>query len=216
MLLLAPIALAATSAELRAGLASQAGWEEVTRKQIDEVGEILIRHKVIAGEDCLEGSTAAALPPDVLLGIAADIDNQPKWSSWDVPTSRKLTTGDSFDYFQVLDNPNPIADRYWFLTGASRRVGEERVFTWELVDPAVKWPTQLAEVKERYPNAVMTTVNVGDWTFTPDGATTRIRYRICTDAGGNIPRWVGELAATRTLPTNVADLVKEGRRRVKQ
>jgi hypothetical protein len=57
-------------------------------------------------------------------------------------------------------------------------------------------------------------VNVGDWTFTPKGDTTTIRYRICTDAGGNIPRWVGEIAAKSTLPTNLADLVKEVRRRV--
>ncbi len=215
MLLLLADAFAATPAELRAGLASSQGWEEVTRKQHDGVGEIVIRHKVIAGEDCLEGTAYAPLPPDTMLAAATDIPNQPGWSTWKVPASVKLSPGaTSFDYYQVLDNPSPIADRYWFVTATSGRVGEDRVFAWELVDPATKWPAALAEVQQRFPSAVMTKVNVGDWTFTPQGETTRLRYRICTDAGGNIPRWVGEIAATSTLPTNIADLVKEVRRRV--
>lgn len=213
--LLAPPSVAATTAELRAGLAEQAGWKEITKKQVTDVGEILIRHKEIAGVDCLEGSTTADLPPDLLLTAAADIPNQPKWSTWKVPASVKLAGGPtSLDYYQVLDNPSPIADRYWFLHGTVGRVGEDRVFTWELVDPVTAWPAALAEVTKGWPDAVMTRVNVGDWTFSPKGAQTAIRYRICTDAGGNIPRWVGEIAATKTLPTNIADIVKEVRRRV--
>lgn len=213
--ILVPLATAATPAELRAGLASPSGWEEVTRKKVEEVGEILIRHKVVGGQDCLEGSTTAALPADVLLAAATDIPNQPKWSTWKVPASVKLSNGaTAFDYYQVLDNPPPVADRYWFVTATSGKVGEDRVFTWELIDPATKWPAALADVTARFPGAVMTTVNVGDWTFTPQADNTRIRYRICTDAGGNIPRWVGEIAATSTLPTNIADLVTEVRRRV--
>ncbi|MES2643576.1 MAG: hypothetical protein V4850_29090 [Myxococcota bacterium] len=215
LFLLAPPALAATTAELRAGLADQSGWKEITTKQVADVGDILIRHKEIAGVDCLEGSTSAALPADAFLTASADIPTQPKWSSWKVPVSVKLGgSATSLDYYQVLDNPPPIADRYWFLHGTVGRVGEDRVFTWELVDPVTAWPAALADVSRDWPDAVMTRVNVGDWTFSPQGATTRIRYRICTDAGGNIPRWVGEIAATRTLPTNIADIVKEVRRRV--
>ncbi|MDP2312705.1 MAG: hypothetical protein Q8P41_07355 [Pseudomonadota bacterium] len=214
-LLLVLPAFAATTAEYRAGLAAEAGWTEVARKQADSVGEIVIRHKEIGGQDCLEGSTTAALPADALLAAAADIPTQPSWSSWKVPASVKLSGGaSSLDYYQVLDNPSPIADRYWFLHGTVGRVGEDRVFTWELVDPATAWPAALAQVAAGWPDAVMTRVNVGDWTFTPQGAVTRIRYRICTDAGGNIPRWVGEIAAKTTLPTNIADIVKEVRRRV--
>jgi hypothetical protein len=208
-------AAAATSAELRAGLAAPGGWEEIQRKAVDDVGEILVRHKVIAGQDCLEGSTSAKLPAETLLAAATDIPNQPKWSTWKIPASVTLSSGGTgLDYYQVLDNPSPVADRYWFLTATSGRVGAEHVFSWELVDPAAKWPAALADVKAKFPSAVMTTVNVGDWTFTPKGDTTTIRYRICTDAGGNIPRWVGEIAAKSTLPTNLADLVKEVRRRV--
>jgi hypothetical protein len=213
-LLLAPPAAAATTAEFRAGLANTSGWEEVARKQVDDVGEILIRHKVIGGTDCLEGSATAAVSPDILLTISYDIPGQPGWSSWKVPVSATLKkTGSELDYYQVLDNPPPIADRYWFLRGSYGRQGDDRVFTWELVDPVTTWPAALAEVKARFPDAVMTAVNVGDWTFSPVGGQTRIRYRICTDAGGNIPRWVGEIAAKSTLPTNIADAVKEAKKR---
>ncbi|MDP2307870.1 MAG: hypothetical protein Q8P18_17725 [Pseudomonadota bacterium] len=213
--LLALPAQAATTAGLRAGLAEEAGWKEITRKDVADVGEIMIRHKEIEGVDCLEGSTSAALPPDALLAASADIPNQPSWSSWKVVASVRLS-GDTkaLDYYQVLDNPSPIADRYWFLHGTAGRVGDDRVFTWELVDPVTAWPAALADVAKGWPDAVMTRVNVGNWTFSPQGQQTRIRYRICTDAGGNIPRWVGEIAATKTLPTNIADIVKEVRRRV--
>jgi hypothetical protein len=214
-MLFALAALAATPSTYRAGLADPAGWADLSRKNFEGVGEIVIRHKKIVDQDCLEGTTTANLPPDVLLAAATDIPNQPSWSSWKVPASVKLTPGSGeFEYYQVLDNPSPIADRYWFVKATSGRAGEDRVFSWELIDPSVKWASAVAEVQAKWPSAVMTTVNVGDWTFTPQKDTTRIRYRICTDAGGNIPRWVGEIAATSTLPTNIADLVNEVRRRV--
>ena len=68
-------------------------------------------------------------------------------------------------------------------------------------------------MQAKYPGAISTTVNLGDWTFSPDAGQTRIRYRICTDAGGNIPGWLGQMAARTTLPTNVADIVREAKRR---
>lgn len=218
MLLLSSAVLAgdaATTATYFAALAEPAGWVEVSRKEAKGVGEIVIRHKEIAGQDCLEGLAFAALPPDALLDAARDIVSQPSWSSWTLPASVVLSPGtERFDYYQVLDNPQPVADRYWFLHATVSRVGEQRIFTWELVDPETRYPAALASVRERFPDAVPTRVNVGDWTFTPEAGRTRIRYRICTDAGGSIPRWVGEMAATRTLPTNLADIVREVRRRV--
>lgn len=199
----------------RAALSDPAGWEEVSRKEVRDVGEIVIRHKEVQGQNCLEGTAYAPLSPDALLAAAADVVAQPRWSSWEVPASVKLSSGtDRFDYYQVLDNPSPVSDRYWFLRGVASRSGGERAFTWDFVDPAAYYPEALADVRARFPGAVMTQVNVGDWTFTPQGTTTRVRYRICTDAGGAIPRWVGEIAATRTLPTNIADIITEVRRKI--
>lgn len=207
-------ALATDSSALRAALQSDTGWREIDRKQVDGIGEVVVRLKEVGGQPCLEGSTLTEAPPDLLLQLATDINNQGRWSSWEVPTSQKLSGGSTtFDYFQVLDNPMPISDRYWFLTAQVTQNGETRTMAWELADPA-KYPEALARVRGQYPNAVMTTINVGQWTFTPESGKTRVRYRICTDAGGNLPTWAGQYAAKTTLPTNVADLVREAKRRL--
>lgn len=214
MLVLLSIASATDYRPWWAEIQTQAGWEEVGRKNVDGVGEIVIRHKKVLGQDCLEGSTTAAVDPDALLAAAADIPSQPTWSSWAVKDSVKLSTGStSFDYYQVLDNPFPVNDRYWFLRASVTRRGEDRVFAWEALDPTAYGDTR-AHVLAAYPDAVETRINVGDWTFTPDAAGTHVRYRICTDVGGNIPTWAGEFAARTTLPTNVADIIKEVRRKV--
>lgn len=207
-------ALAADPAALRAGLADASGWKEIDRKQVDGVGEVVVRLKEIGGQPCLEGSAVTPVAPDALLALAVDIDHQAKWSSWDVPTSRKLTTGSTtFEYVQVLDNPAPIADRYWFLKATVSRSGEVRSMRWEPVDPA-RYPDALASVMATHPNAVMPTVNIGEWTFVPRDGQTAVTYRVCTDAGGNLPSWAGQFAAKTTLPTNVADLVREAKRRL--
>jgi len=209
------VALAADPTALRSGLNDPNGWREVDRKKVDGVGEVVVRHKVVNEVNCLEGAASSHAAPDVLLTAAADITHQPKWSTWNVPVSVRLPgASDAFDYYQLLDNPSPVADRYWFLRASVLRNGGERVFRWELVDPQSAHPAELAKLVAQYPGAVMTQVNLGDWTFTPrsDG-TTAVRYRICTDAGGSLPQWLGEFAATRTLPTNVADIVREAQRR---
>ena len=213
-MLVASLAFAADPATLRAGMEAQVGWEEVDRKTVAGVGEVVVRHKVVAGEDCLEGTARAALSPDVLLAAATDVEGQPRWSSFDVVAAKRLTAGAAaFDYYQVLDNPAPVTDRYWFVHARSGVEGADRVFRWDQVAADTVWPAAVAEVHARYPSAVPTRTNLGDWTFTPEAAVTRIRYRICTDAGGNIPRWVGEIAARSTLPTNIADLIREVARR---
>jgi hypothetical protein len=210
-------AFAADYAAFAAAIDSSSGWEEVDRKAIDGVGEVVVRHKLILGQHCLEGTAYAKLPVETLLAASIDITHQGSWSTWSVPRSVKLSSGSSsFDYYQVLDNPFPIDDRYWFLHGTVVTKGADRMFMWEAIDPATLYPDALASVKTAFPSAVMTTVNVGDWTFTPSGDQTRVRYRICTDAGGNIPDWAGQYAARTTLPTNIADLVKEVKRRVGQ
>ncbi|MBM4393417.1 MAG: SRPBCC family protein [Deltaproteobacteria bacterium] len=204
----------ASPPSLRAGLESPSGWTEVDRKTVDGVGEVIVRHKQIDGEDCLEGSTVATLDPDALLAAASDVEAQPKWSSWKVAAAKKLTGGSgSFDYYQLLDNPGPVADRYWFVRATTGMSGDDRYFKWDQVDAATAYPAEMEALVTRFPGAVPTRTNVGDWTFSPGATGTTIRYRICTDAGGNLPRWVGEIAARSTLPTNVADIVREVKRR---
>ncbi len=199
----------------RAALALEAGWETLGTKAMEGGGVASVRHKVVGGQDCLEGSTTVNLPADVLLTVASDVANQPKWSSFSVSRAVRMTPGaDDFDYYQLLENPFPIHDRYWFVHATVGRRGEDRVFTWQAVDARARYPAQVAALLADFPDAVETALNVGDWTFTPSTDATHIRYRICTDAGGSIPAWAGEYAARSTLPTNLSDLVAEAWRRV--
>lgn len=204
----------AYAADLRAALADRSGWEEVGRKTVSGAGEVVVRHKVASGQDCLEGEATAVVSADVLLAAATDVLSQPSWSSAAVVASVKLSSGStSFDYYQVLDNPAPVSDRYWILHATSGVSGTDRVFTWDQVDGATKYPQAVTDILAKWPSAVPTRVNVGAWTFTPGTSGTRIRYQICTDAGGNLPTWVGQIAAKTTLPTNLADIVNEAKRR---
>lgn len=213
-LLLAP-ALAADAAALWAGLDDPSGWEEAGRKTFDDIGDIVVRHKRVQGQDCLEGTTSTDLPPDALLAAAADIPTQGRWSSFDLPAAVVLSPGEnSFDYYEVLDNPIPVADRIWFVHGEKLLQGAVRRFRWEQIDGDRLYPAAVAELKKRFSDAVYTRVNVGDWTFTPQGSKTSLRYRVCTDAGGSIPGWAGQIAARQTLPTNLADIIHEVRRRL--
>ena len=210
------LALAADPAALRAGMEAADGWTEVDRKVMDGVGEVVVRHKAVLGEDCLEGSTVAALDPDALLAAATDIEGQPSWSSWKVAAAKKLAShAGSFDYYQLLDNPSPVADRYWFVRAVTSRRGEDRVFSWDQIPADTAYPAEVASLLARFPSAVPTRTNLGDWTFRPGQEGTTVRYRLCTDAGGNLPRWVGEIAARSALPTNVADIVREVKRRTR-
>lgn len=205
---------AADPAALRAGMEAPADWKAVETRQVEGVGPVAVRHKVVLGEDCLEATATASLDPDTLLAAATDIEGQPKWSSWSLPAAKKLSAGTSaFDYVQLLDNPAPIADRFWFVHARVSVEGADRYFRWDQVDAASAWPAELAALQAKFPGAISTRTNLGDWTFSPGEKGTRVRYRICTDAGGNIPRWMGEMAAKSTLPTNVGDLIREVSRR---
>lgn len=205
-------ALAVDASTLWKGLEDPAGWVEVHRESFKDVGvEVIVRLKRVEQQPCLEATTAAAIPADVLLHLASDIPTQPSWSTWKIPVSERLgSSGNGFDYMQVLDNPYPVADRVWVLHGTPMVVGSARVFRWDRLDGGAAYPDALARVKQSRPDVVETTVNLGDWTFTPQGETTTIRYRICSDAGGDIPEKAKEFAAKKTLPTNLADIVRKG------
>lgn len=208
-------ALAADPAALAAGLADGAGWTEIGTDNADGVGVIKVRHKSIGGVDCLEGVGTTDVPVPVLLEATVDIPGNLHWSSAAIKESEFLSTGAAgFDYYQYLANPFPIKDRFWF--NRATIVGDPTTgpvkFLWHHIDPNT-YPERYAKVQKDHGDAVVTDVNVGAWVFSPVDGGTEVRFQTCTDAGGSIPAWAGELAAKTTLPTNIADLVREGKRR---
>ncbi len=200
-------------APLEAAVRSDAGWEAVGDRAEDGLGTVALRHKRQGEVDCLEGSVTVAPSPRALLNVAADVPSATRWSRFELVASKVISrSGGRVKYVQLLDNPAPVADRYWFLEGRSSETEAASVYAWRHIDPA-EHPDVLAEILGLRPSAVSTGVNVGEWRFTPAGGKTALRYRLCTDAGGSIPKWAGEFAATRTLPANIADLVKEAAKR---
>jgi hypothetical protein len=199
-------AAAASVADLQAALASPAGWAPVTTTTERGVGPITVRHKPAAGVDCLEGAVDTQASLDRLLATARDIDGSARWSSFKLPYSKALTRASAFDYLQVLDNPSPVDDRYWLLRGTATQSANAARFTWVDI-PEDAQPAAIAEVRARFPSAVPSGRNVGGWIFERTASGTRVRYQICSEAGGNIPAWVGKLAAQKALPTTMADLI---------
>lgn len=205
------VATAAPASTYLQALADDAGWEEVTVKRHGSVGEIRVRHKKVAGLDCLEGVAHTTAPIDRMLSAARDIDGCKAWSSAKLLDSKALTRGTSFDYYQVLDNPFPVKDRYWFLRGATVESGGVTSFEWQHIDAAAEHPEAHAKVTGDHPDAVSTGVNVGAWVFAPDGDRVRVHYRLCSDPGGSVPDWAGHKAAEMSLPTNIADIIERAR-----
>jgi hypothetical protein len=206
--LLAGVAAAAPASTYLQGLADESGWKEVASKKHDSVGEIRVRHKKVAGLDCLEGIAHTTASIDKMLSAARDIDGCKAWSSANLLDSAELSKGDTFDYYQVLDNPFPVKDRYWFLRGSTVKVGGATEFQWQHIDPATEHPEAYKKVTEAHPDAVSTGINVGAWVFAPDGDKVRVHYRLCSDPGGAVPDWAGHKAAEMSLPTNIADIIE--------
>lgn len=208
----AALVLTATAAEPAAflkGLASDEGWREVAKKRHPSVGPIQVRHKRIAGLDCLEGIAHTTATIEGMLAAATDFEGIPSWSSADLLDSEDLTGGNPVDFFQVLDSPFPVKDRYWFLRGTTIRGPDGTTeFRWQHLDAAQNHPEAHARVKAAYPSAIPTGANVGAWVFSPAGDQNRVHYRLCSDPGGKLPEWVGHFAAKVALPTNVADIIE--------
>ncbi len=211
-ILVLPAALAAGPSQAQIESAS---FQQVGRSKHDETGTITIDKARVAEVDCFRGSTIAqGVSPDALLEAALDVVGAVEWSSAGLAEGRVLSrTGDRMAYYQYLDVPGwtMASDRFWVLHGRIRRQGAARSFTWDrLLDEAGN--AVRAKVKKAHPGAVEPPVNVGAWHFAPEGEGVGIRYVICSDTGGSMPRMLQNAATRRALPDTIGDVVRQARR----
>ena len=198
----------------KAAIQSEDGWEEVGTFRRGGIDNISGRHKALEGLDCLEASAATALPAAVLKEIITDIPGNLQWSSADLRASVVLgRRDDGLDYYQVLNLPAPLADRYWFLRGTESESEGLWLFSWERIDAQQAWPAERAAMLAVHVGAVEVGINVGSWALLETSTGQIVRFRSCTDVGGAVPRWAGEKAARLMLPNNIVDLLQEGQRR---
>lgn len=193
------------------------GWEEVARRDVSDVGEIVVEHKRIGDVHCIHGLVQVDVAPDKLLAAAMDVPSAPRWSSVELVFSEVLGKGDGYiDFWQYLDIPNwtLVSDRYWVLRGTPKHLeGGGKSFRWDRLSPAEAYPKLHERVMTYNSHAIEPPTNFGEWAFLPVNGKTEAHYRVCTDSGGSLPLSIQKWAAQRTLPDTVGDLVREGKRR---
>jgi len=175
----------------------------VWRAQLDEVW-------------CFHGQATVEVDAEVLLEVATDMESAMEWSSADVAEAETLArSGDVIEYYQYLDVPRWTLskDRFWFLRGRTTRADRSITFTWERLDEGGSHGERYQAVVEAHPDAIEVPVNSGAWVFEETDEGTVVHYYVCSVSGGNIPKSLGMMVTTTTLPDNIGDLVREGRRR---
>jgi len=191
-------------------------WKRISVRNHEDAGPITVYTADVAGTPCFRALADTPAPADVLLEVAADIVGSLDWSSAGLSRSEVLAAdGNSIDYLQYLDLPGWTLsrDRFWILRGTVSREGRTRRFTWQrLGEEGGPHRLHFLALQEET-KAIEPPVNLGGWEFVRSEGKTRVRYTICTDSGGALPRSFQNLATRTTLPDTVGDLVREGLRR---
>jgi hypothetical protein len=115
-----------------------------------------------------------------------------------------------------MDVPNwtMVADRWWLLRAWTETSEAQTLrYRWRRVDAATAYPEVHARVAEQFPGAIELPVNWGEWLFEDKGEERVASYRVCTEMGGSLPKWIQRLAIRRTLPDNIVELVGEAKKR---
>ncbi len=191
-------------------------WEPLTVRET-EVGPVSIATQRIEDQDCVQGVLVTEVPMRWLDDVVADTSGDDGWRSTEIVETRMLHLSDNrMDFYQVMDVPDwtLLADRWWLLTAWTEHAeANTRRLRWQRVEDPAAYATVRAEVATRFPGVVEMPVNWGEWVFVDEGAVRRTTYRVCTDLGGSLPRWIQRIALRRSLPDNLVDLVREARRR---
>lgn len=194
---------------------SSEGWEELSVRESD-VGPVKVLHKKVDVLDCLQGVAQSDVGIPYLVKVAYDVNSAVSWSSADLTASEILKReGDAIVFHQYLDVPDwtLVADRFWYLRASAEDVdGGGKRFRWRRVDGMTAFPDKTKVLVETN-RAIEPPVNFGAWTFLPKEGGTQVIYRVCSDIGGAIPKWLQRAVATRTMPDTVADFVREAKRR---
>ena len=198
-------------------LLADAGWEHFDTVSAGEAGLLVIDVKRLE-TPCLRVAARVDLPAEVLMDVVTDVPAAPQITRETLIASEVLRhSGDQMDYYQHLDVPGwtLAADRFWVLRGENIQRPEGPMFQWHRFEWSTDYPELAARLAAEHPSAIEPEVNWGAWTFEETDGTTHARYHLCSDAGGRLPRWVRKLAATRTIPATVEDVVRAARRRLR-
>ena len=191
------------------------GWNKEKTVKNKKVGAIQVYQKSIDDFPCFRGVGRSSTSIDVFSLIARDIPSALRWASSGLKESIVIEqTNKHVDYYQYLDIAI-FSDRHWFLRGKFTQKTNQFSMAWEKI-PAGEHRSFLAQKREKYPKAVEPLINLGAWRFTQEeNGDTLVEYLICTHPGGSVPKQLRSVGTKKTLPTNVRDMILEGKRREK-
>ena len=193
-------------------LLSEEGWKTFKSIKDKEIGTITVQEKNIQGFPCFRSFAKSSVPVSVFAPLAQDIPASLKWSSSGLKESITLhQTADYIDYYQYLAIPF-LSDRHWFLRAVLESTPQEFQFTWKRL-PKDQHTSFVAQKEKEHPRAVEPPINIGQWKFTAVEKQTNVQYSICTHPGGSVPKRLRSVGTVRTLPTNIKEMIIEGRSR---
>ncbi len=197
-------------------LKSEDGWVVQDTVQTS-VGKVVVSKKMVDNFPCFRGVTEYPQVLDVplMIEIASDAESAMEWSSAGVSEAETLgRTSDYVDYYQYLDLFYPMADRFWFLRGHFEREGNVHYFRWEALKDGGPYNAKYKQVVTAHPSALQTEINLGSWILYVHDGQTHVEDRLCSHPSGNIPLSLQSIATSQTLPTNVAEIIVETKRRM--
>lgn len=193
-------------------LLSEDGWKTFKTIKDKEVGTITVQEKDIKGFPCFRAFAKTHIAVSVFAPLAQDIPSSLDWSSSGLKESITLhQTKEYIDYYQYLSIPF-LSDRHWFLRAKLASSPQEFLFTWKRL-PQDKHVSFAAKKRKQYPSAVEPPINIGQWKFTAIEQQTKVQYSICTHPGGSVPKQLRSVGTVRTLPTNIKEMIIEGKKR---
>lgn len=180
-------------------------------------GEVKVYKKLVDSFPCFQGETTTDLEPKIIIEIAADAESAVHWSSADVIAAKELARTKAYvDYYQYLDVPFPLSDRFWFARGHFEQDGNAHLFRWERLEHGGAHVNFYKDIKKKHSSAEETSLNIGAWVVTPrkdDAGKSKLQYLICTHPGGSVPDVLQSVGTEKTLPNNLSDMIREGKRR---
>ena len=197
-------------------LRSDDGWTVQARVET-AVGTVVVSKKLVDGFPCFKGETEydGVLDVPLMIEVAADAESAMRWSSAGVTEAETLArTTEYAEYYQFLDLPFPLSDRYWFLRGYFDREDDVHYFRWEPLVNGGAHKARYDEVNAAHPDALETTLNIGSWILYVHSGKTHVEDRLCSHPGGNVPISMQSIATSKTLPTNVSEIIQETKRRM--
>ena len=195
-----------------AELNNEQGWSELKTIKDRTVGTIVVQQKDIQDFPCFRAIGTSPTSIDVFAVVAQDIPSSLYWSSAGLTESIAIAQSESqIDYYQYLSIPF-VSDRHWFLRAQITKTESSFTLSWSPL-PSGEHAAFVAQKKAQYPKAVEPPINVGEWFFQKEGASTKVQYSICTHPGGSVPKQFRSVGTVKTLPTNVKEMILEGKKR---